>query len=140
MWPADILISTWFRSKRSLHDDPNEMMNNGYHQAHVDLTAEISSVASACEAELVGGSAAPQNERHSDTAAPAAPVRDDEDDVAAGPAAADTSHTTNNNLDDALVTTMDAITSDVTEIISDVIAFNVLPSTIESDISSGTFN
>ena len=127
---------------RSLHDDPGAMMNNGYHQAHVDLTAEISSFASACDVELVGGSAAPRNECQSNAAAPPAPVQDDEDDDAASPAAAaaDTSDATNNNLDDALDTAMDAIMSDVTEMISNVIASNLLPITIESDISSDTFN
>ena len=79
-------------------------MNNGYRQTHVDLTAETNSFASACDAELVGGSAAPRNERQIYAAAPPAPVRDDEDDVAAGPAAAEISHTTDNNLDDALDT------------------------------------
>ena len=136
------VLKSWFRSKCSLHDDPGAMMNNEYHQAHVDLTAEISSFASACDAELVGGSAAPRNERQSDAAALPAPVQDDQDDDAAGPAAAaaETSDTTNNNLDDALDTAMDGITSDVTHMISNVIAFNLLPTTIESDISSDTFN
>ena len=90
----------------------------------------ISSFASACDAELVGGSAAPRNERQSDAAAPPAPVQDDEDDDAAGPAAAaaETSDATNNNVDDALDTAMGAITSNVTEMISNV-AFNLLPIT-----------
>ena len=96
---------------------------------HADLTAL------ACDAELVGSSVAPRNERHSDAAAPPAPVRGDEDDATAGSAAAEMSHTTNNNLDDALDTAMD-----VTEMMSNVIASNVLPTTIDSYISSDAFN
>ena len=90
-----------------------------------DLNADINSFASARDAELVGGSTAPRNERQSDAAAPPAPIRDDEDDAAAGPAVAETS-LTNNILDDVLDTAMDAITSDVTEMISNVIASNVI--------------
>ena len=83
-------MSTWFRAKRSLHDDPGAMMNYGYRQTHADRIAEINSFASAHYAELVGGSAAtPRNERQSDAAAQPARVRDDEDDAAAGPAAAE---------------------------------------------------
>ena len=57
------------------------MLNNGYHQAHADLTTAINTFVSACDAELVGSSAAPRNECQSDAAAPPAPVRDDEDDA-----------------------------------------------------------
>ena len=116
------------------------MLNNRCHQAHADLTAEINTFALACEAELVGSSAAPRNDRQIDATAPPVPVRDDQDDAAAGTAAAETSHTTNNNLDDALDMAMDAITSDVTEMISNVIASNALPTMTESDIFSDTFN
>ena len=117
-------------------------MNNGYHQTHVDLTAEFRSFASACDAELVGGSAAPRNERQSDAAVPPAPIQDEEDDDAAGPAAATavTFDTTNNNLGDALDTANDAMASDVTDMMSNVFASNVLPTSTESDISSDTFN
>ena len=84
--------------------------------------------------------AVPRNKRQNDATVPTARVRDDEEEAAAGPAAAETFHTTNNNLDDVPETAMDAITSDVTELISNGIASNVPPIMIESDISSDTFN